>query len=260
MAKASATRAAAAARRCWTFMRRGATRAPSRMRRYASMVVRERCAPSAYALHERRYERRWRAADPRGHGGSPARSTCAACWRWPRPRSATISSERLAELAGVNAAKVRKDLSYLGSLRHPRRGLRRRVPALPDQPRAGPHPGLAGRHRRRRQPGPRAGQLPGVRRARASAIVALFDADPAKVGEQSAAWGCATSTTCPTSSGRAGHRHRHHRHARRRGPGRGRPAGGGGRTSILNFAPDRAERSRPTCRCARSTCRSSCRS
>jgi len=27
----------------------------------------------------------------------------------------TISSERLAELAGVNAAKVRKDLSYLGS-------------------------------------------------------------------------------------------------------------------------------------------------
>src|ERR1700709_2380943 len=28
---------------------------------------------------------------------------------------ATISSERLAQLAGVNAAKVRKDLSYLGS-------------------------------------------------------------------------------------------------------------------------------------------------
>ena len=30
-------------------------------------------------------------------------------------RVATVSSERLAELAGVNAAKVRKDLSYLGS-------------------------------------------------------------------------------------------------------------------------------------------------
>jgi redox-sensing transcriptional repressor len=29
--------------------------------------------------------------------------------------AATISSERLAEMAGVNAAKVRKDLSYLGS-------------------------------------------------------------------------------------------------------------------------------------------------
>jgi len=30
-------------------------------------------------------------------------------------KATTISSERLAELAGVNAAKVRKDLSYLGS-------------------------------------------------------------------------------------------------------------------------------------------------
>lgn len=30
-------------------------------------------------------------------------------------RTATVSSERLAELAGVNAAKVRKDLSHLGS-------------------------------------------------------------------------------------------------------------------------------------------------
>jgi redox-sensing transcriptional repressor len=30
-------------------------------------------------------------------------------------KAATVSSERLAELAGVNAAKVRKDLSYLGS-------------------------------------------------------------------------------------------------------------------------------------------------
>jgi redox-sensing transcriptional repressor len=30
-------------------------------------------------------------------------------------RIGTVSSERLAELAGVNAAKVRKDLSYLGS-------------------------------------------------------------------------------------------------------------------------------------------------
>ena len=30
-------------------------------------------------------------------------------------RLATVSSERLAELAGVNAAKVRKDLSYLGT-------------------------------------------------------------------------------------------------------------------------------------------------
>ena len=55
-------------------------------------------------------------------------------------RVANVSSERLAELAGVNAAKVRKDLSYLGSLRHPGRRLRRRVPAVPDEPGAGPPP------------------------------------------------------------------------------------------------------------------------
>ena len=30
-------------------------------------------------------------------------------------RLPTVSSERLAEMAGVNAAKVRKDFSYLGS-------------------------------------------------------------------------------------------------------------------------------------------------
>ena len=30
----------------------------------------------------------------------------------------SISSDRLAELGGVNAAKVRKDLSYLGFTRH----------------------------------------------------------------------------------------------------------------------------------------------
>src|SRR3954470_20199630 len=30
-------------------------------------------------------------------------------------KTGTLSSERLAEMAGVNAAKVRKDLSYLGS-------------------------------------------------------------------------------------------------------------------------------------------------
>src|SRR5687768_7180562 len=30
-------------------------------------------------------------------------------------KTVTVSSERLAEMAGVNAAKVRKDLSYLGS-------------------------------------------------------------------------------------------------------------------------------------------------
>ena len=43
------------------------------------------------------------------------RCTSAPCSTWPTSTTTTISSERLAELAGVNAAKVRKDLSYLGS-------------------------------------------------------------------------------------------------------------------------------------------------
>ena len=91
----------------------------------------------------------------------------------------TISSERLAELAGVNAAKVRKDLSYLGSYGTRGVGLRRRVPAARDlrassgSPTTGRSPssgignlgqalanyrgfgarGLPGRRARRRRPG-----------------------------------------------------------------------------------------------------------
>ena len=53
-------------------------------------------------------------------------------------------------------------------LRHPRRRLRRRVPAPRDLARARPHPRLAGRHRRDRQPGSRARQLPWLRRPRLS--------------------------------------------------------------------------------------------
>ena len=77
----------------------------------------------------------------------------------------TISSERLAELAGVNAAKVRKDLSYLGS--YGTRGVGYDVEYLLFQMsrELGPHPGLAGRHRRARQPRPGARELRRVRRA-----------------------------------------------------------------------------------------------
>ena len=48
----------------------------------------------------------------------------------------TVSSERLAELAGVNAAKVRKDLSYLGSYGTRGVGYDVAVPGVPDEPRA----------------------------------------------------------------------------------------------------------------------------
>jgi redox-sensing transcriptional repressor len=95
--------------------------------------------------------------------------------------SATVSSERLAELAGVNAAKVRKDLSYLGS--YGTRGVGYDVELLIEQiahvlglnrdwPVAIVGVGNLGQ------------ALAGYRGfgARGFRIVALVDSDPAKVG------------------------------------------------------------------------------
>ena len=152
-------------------------------------------------------------------------------------RDATVSSERLAELAGVNAAKVRKDLSYLGQLRHPRRRLRRRVPAVPDEPRARPHPGLAGRHRRRRQPRPGPRQLRRVRRAGLPGRGAV-DADRAKVGTEHRRPRRPPRRRPARRRGRGADRHRHHRHAAPRPP-RTSPTASSppASPSILNFAP-----------------------
>ena len=76
----------------------------------------------------------------------------------------TVSSERLAELAGVNAAKVRKDLSYLGSygtrgvgyeVEYLVREITQELGLTQDWPVA---------DRRARQPRSGARQLPGLRR------------------------------------------------------------------------------------------------
>ena len=95
----------------------------------------------------------------------------------------TISSERLAEMAGVNAAKVRKDLSYLGS--YGTRGvgyeveyllyqISRELGLTQDWPVAILGLGNLGH------------ALANYRgfMARGFRIVALLDADPAKVGER----------------------------------------------------------------------------
>jgi len=96
---------------------------------------------------------------------------------------ATISSDRLADLAGVNAAKVRKDLSYLGS--YGTRGvgydvefllyqISRQLGLTQDWPIVIVGIGNLGH------------ALANYRgfAARGFRIVALFDADPSKVGEQ----------------------------------------------------------------------------
>jgi redox-sensing transcriptional repressor len=95
--------------------------------------------------------------------------------------ASTVSSERLAELAGVNAAKVRKDLSHLGS--YGTRGvgydvdflvfqIRRELGLTQDWAVAVVGVGNLGR------------ALAGFGgfRARGYQVVALFDDDPAKVG------------------------------------------------------------------------------
>jgi redox-sensing transcriptional repressor len=95
----------------------------------------------------------------------------------------TVSSERLAELAGVNAAKVRKDLSFLGS--YGTRGvgydveyllheISRELGLTHDWPVAIVGVGNLGQ------------ALANYRGfgARGFRVVALFDADPAKVGQR----------------------------------------------------------------------------
>jgi redox-sensing transcriptional repressor len=98
-------------------------------------------------------------------------------------KAPTISSERLAELAGVNAAKVRKDLSYLGS--YGTRGvgyeveyllfqISRELGLTQDWPVAIIGIGYLGH----------ALANYGTFSVRGFRIVALIDADPAKVGEE----------------------------------------------------------------------------
>ena len=95
----------------------------------------------------------------------------------------TVSSERLAELAGVNAAKVRKDLSHLGS--YGTRGVgydvgflifqvRRELGLTQEWPVAIAGAGNLGH------------ALAGYAgfRARGFSLVAMFDSDPAKGGQR----------------------------------------------------------------------------
>ena len=137
----------------------------------------------------------------------------------------TISSERLAELAGVNAAKVRKDLSYLGS--YGTRGVGYDVEYLLFQ---------MSRELGLTQDWPVVivglGNL-GQALAnyvgfgdRGFPIVALCDADDRVVGTTVTGIVVSHIDDLPGLARRARHRHRHHRHPGRGRPGRGRRARG----------------------------------
>ena len=152
-------------------------------------------------------------------------------------KTTTISSERLAELAGVNAAKVRKDLSYLGS--YGTRGvgydveyllfqMSRELGLTQDWPVVIVGIGNLGQ----------ALANYGGFGDRGFPVAALVDADPAKVGTPPRRpRGPLTSTTCPRSP--ASSTSPSASSPPRRWPPRTWPTGWSppGITAILNFAP-----------------------
>ena len=135
----------------------------------------------------------------------------------------TVSSERLADLCGVNAAKVRKDLSHLGS--YGTRGvgydvgvllsqISRQLGLTQDWPIAIVGLGNLGH------------ALANYRGfgARGFRIVGLFDADPARVGELVGGIPVRHVDDLPAVAAAAADRDRHHRRPRPRRPAGRRPA------------------------------------
>ena len=171
----------------------------------------------------------------------------------------TISSERLAEMAGVNAAKVRKDLSYLGS--YGTRGvgydvqfLLSRSTGCSASPRTGRSSSSASATWATPWPTTRAS------RPAASASPPWSTPTASKVGEIVADLAVRHLDDLPAIAAEhdiaigivatpAGV-----------GPGGGRPAGRGRRDVDPELRPRRDPGAPRACRSARSTCRSSCRS
>ena len=172
--------------------------------------------------------------------------------------TATCSSEELAAAAGVNSAKLRKDLSYLGTygtrgvgydVDYLRYQIAREIGVTQDWPVVIVGIGNLG-HALANYSG---------FRSRGFRVVALLDADPERTRRSSPASRSAPSTTSSRSSGSTVV-DRRHRHPGRRRPGRRRPDGRRRDHAASSTSP------RPCSRCptgstsARSTCRSSCRS
>ncbi len=107
------------------------------------------------------------AGHPRGDGG-PAPGLPAGADRALRARHRHLLQRGARDRRRREQRQAAQGPVLPRLLRHPRRRVRRGVPPLPDRPRDRRHPGLAGRHRRDRQPGPRPGQLQRLLLARAS--------------------------------------------------------------------------------------------
>ena len=140
----------------------------------------------------------------------------------------TCSSEELATAAGVNSAKLRKDLSYLGSygtrgvgydVEYLRYQIAREIGVTQDWPVVIVGIGNLG-HALANYCG---------FSSRGFRIVALLDADPDRHGEDVGGLGIRAFDEIEDLVERPGCRHRRHRDPRARGAGRVRPAGGGRR-------------------------------
>ena len=147
-----------------------------------------------------------------------------ALTRWPTPASRTCSSEELAAAAGVNSAKLRKDLSYLGSygtrgvgydVDYLRYQIAREIGVTQDWPVVIVGIGNLG-HALANYSG---------FRSRGFRVVALLDADPERHGEVVAGVAVRPFDDLERIVARARRRDRRHRHPGRRRPGRRRPDG-----------------------------------
>ncbi len=107
----------------------------------------------------------------------------------------TVSSQRACRGVGGQLGKAAQGPVAPWFVRHPRRRLRGGLPRLPDLARARTHPGLGGRHHRRRQPrsGPR--ELRRLCHSRVSAPRASSTPTLARWGSRSAGWSSGISTT-----------------------------------------------------------------
>ncbi len=150
--------------------------------------------------------------------------------------TATVSSEELAAAAGRQLGQAAQGPVLPGLVRHPRGRLRRRLPRLPDLPRARPDPGLGLRDRRGRFARARAREL------RRLLLPRLPHRGPDRRRPGPGRRDPGRRRGQP--AGRAGvdHRrargdHRRHRHPRRRRPGGLRPPGGGRRDQHPQLRP-----------------------
>ena len=201
-------------------------------------AVRDRRSPAGNENRDRQSDQRERPGHSRGDRGATARVPPGAGHAERRRHRHVL--ERGARGGGRRQQRQAAQGPLVPrQLRHPWGGLRRRLPALPDRPRDRGDPGLAGRHRRHRQPRARAGQLLGLPQPRLPRRGAARRRPGAAPGGRRR--GRRPALRRPRADrGRAGRGHRRDRHPGGRRPGRRGPHGRRGHQQHPQLRADRA--------------------